>query len=1292
MIIFLSFIVFSYQYLTASYDVSTIAGGGMYPGDGGFPTSAVVSSPAGVFVDSNNTTYIADTNNHRIRMIWGPASNGTYTQGSIYTIAGTGSSGFSGDGGAATSALLNAPRSVKVDNAGNIFVADYNNNRIRKFTLGGIISTVAGGINVVGDTLLPTAAVVNSPGQVVLDALNNIYIADTSNHRIRMVWMATSNTTYTQGNMYTIAGTGAAGNAANGIAATSAPLSSPRGVQVDSLGNIYIADYGNHCIRRFILGGTISTIAGTAGSSGFSGDGGAATAALLNGPTAFFVDALRNVYIADQNNRRIRLVPNITTIANGVTYTAGNIYTIAGTGVAGFSGDGGAATAATFGNTTSSSPTGVCVDSLGRIFVADQGNNRIRMFTLGGNISTVAGGGNSVNNGVATSSLVSSPQNVFVDSSNNVYIAELGGARIRKFTVGGNISTIAGTGTQGYNGDGIAATSAQIRPFNVYVDSSQNVYIADWTNNRIRKFQVGGTISTIVGTGSTTYIGDGGLATNAALNAPTNFCVDNTGNIYIADQNNHRIRMVWNAASNGTYTQGNIYTVAGIGSATYNGDGILATSAAVNSPGGVFVDNSNRIYVADCQNHRIRMFTLGGAILTIAGNGATGYSGDGGAAISATMNLPQDVFVDGIGRIYVADLFGNNIRMFTLGGAISTIAGNGTAAYNGDGIPATAAQLRPFGIYVDNSQNVYVAEWTNTNRIRRFQVGGNISTIAGNGTTTYTGDGNPAGVALLNNPRGIFRDSAGNTYFADTSNNRIRRIDAMTGIITTIAGTGSAGYSGDGGLATAAMINAPYGVCLDSSGSVVYVAESNGHRIRKININTGIITTIAGTGTAGYSGDGGSATSAMINTPYGIWPNSSGDIYFADLNNARIRKVDINTGIITTVAGTGTVGYSGDGGPSASAKLNSPWGICIDNTGNIYIADTGNIRVRMIWNAASNTTYTQGNIYTVAGNGGSSYSGEGGLATAASLGSLWGVCTDSAGKVYIAGYLTNSIRVFSLGGNITTIAGTGIAGFSGDGGPATSAKLNAPRLVFADNSRDIYISDTGNNRIRMLFSNNTYSVPPGSTQTISDTATQPVIIGGGTAVLPPSNSVTSVEVANGTLQVSSSAPVTFNATPGGSAVVQVTASTNTGAYNFATAGSVQVNAEVVANLSVPPAGSGVMSKVGPGSIEATSDLSSSTTPIAVLEGTLEVSGTNGKLPNAAISVENGAVLQLGDVGSSVTHGAVPGTSNFKTGSTLFVPQGVQVPNDALSNATIHSGVTLKFGNGARVTQPVNVVA
>jgi len=1118
LIIFLSFIVFSYQYLTASYDVSTIAGGGVYPGDGGFPTSAVVSSPAGVFVDSNNTTYIADTNNHRIRMIWGPASNGTYTQGSIYTIAGT-------------------------------------------------------------------------------------------------------------------------------------------------------------------------------GSSGFSGDGGAATAALLNGPTAFFVDALRNVYIADQNNRRIRLVPNITTTANGVTYTAGNIYTIAGTGGAGFSGDGGAATAATFGNATSSSPAGVCVDSSGRIFVADQGNNRIRMFTLGGTISTVAGGAAAFNDGVAaTSSLVTSPQNVFVDSSNNVYIAELGGARIRKFTVGGNISTIAGTGTQGYNGDGIAATSAQIRPFNVYVDSSQNVYIADWTNNRIRKFQVGGTIATIVGTGSTTYIGDGGLATNAALNAPTNFCVDNTGNIYIADQNNHRIRMVWNAASNGTYTQGNIYTVAGIGSATYNGDGILATSSAVNSPGGVFVDSANNIYIADCNNRRIRKFVLGGNISSVAGTGGSGSTGDGGLATSALFILPQDVFKDSSNNIYVADWNGNRVRMFTEGGNISTIAGNGTSTYNGDGILATSAQLRPFGIYVDNSQNVYVAEWTNTNRIRRFQVGGNISTIAGNGTTTYTGDGNPAGVALLNNPRGNFRDSAGNTYFADTSNNRIRRIDATTGIITTIAGTGSAGYSGDGGLATAAMINAPYGVCLDSSGSVVYVAESNGHRIRKININTGIITTIAGTGTAGYSGDGGSATSAMINTPYGIWPNSSGDIYFADLNNARIRKVDINTGIITTVAGTGTVGYSGDGGPSASAKLNSPWGICIDNTGNIYIADTGNIRVRMIWNAASNTTYTQGNIYTVAGNGGSSYSGEGGLATAASLGSLWGVCTDSAGKVYIAGYLTNSIRVFSLGGNITTIAGTGIAGFSGDGGPATSAKLNAPRLVFADNSRDIYISDTGNNRIRMLFSNNTYSVPPGSTQTISDTATQPVIIGGGTAVLPPSNSVTSVEVANGTLQVSSSAPVTFNATPGGSAVVQVTASTNTGAYNFATAGSVQVNAEVVANLSVPPAGSGVMSKVGPGSIEATSDLSSSTTPIAVLEGTLEVSGTNGKLPNAAISVENGAVLQLGDVGSSVTHGAVPGTSNFKTGSTLFVPQGVQVPNDALSNATIHSGVTLKFGNGARVTQPVNVVA
>jgi len=382
LMIFISFMSFFNFSLTASYDLSTIAGGNNPLGDNVPPTVATVSSPSQVFIDNLNNTYIADTNNHRIR--WVPSSNTSingvsYLADTIYTIAGTGVAGFSGDGGLATSAMFSSPRGVQVDSAGNIFVLDSNNNRVRKFTLGGNVSTIAGGGSSVGDNVVPTLAAIASPSGIFIDNANNIYIADTSNQRIRMIWGAASNGTYTQGNIYTIAGTGVSGFSGDGGLATSAQLSFPRSVRVDNTGAIYVADSNNFRIRKFTLGGNIATVVG-----GGVGDQGPATLAAVNFPSQVFLDALNNVYIADTNNNRIRMLWMAT---SNSTYTQGNMYTIAGTGGAGFSGDGGLATLASLRN-----PRSLYVDSTG-IYVADTGNNAIRKFTLGGSMTTIAGTG-----------------------------------------------------------------------------------------------------------------------------------------------------------------------------------------------------------------------------------------------------------------------------------------------------------------------------------------------------------------------------------------------------------------------------------------------------------------------------------------------------------------------------------------------------------------------------------------------------------------------------------------------------------------------------------------------------------------------------------------------------------------------------------------------------------------------------------------------------------------------------------------------------------------------------------
>jgi sugar lactone lactonase YvrE len=339
-----------------------------------------------------------------------------------------------------------------------------------------------------------------------------------------------------------------------------------------------------------------------------------------------------------------------------------------------------------------------------------------------------------------------------------------------------------------------------------------------------------------------------------------------------------------------------------------------------------------------------------GIITTVAGNGTNGYSGDGGAATNAELNGPHGVAVDATGNLFIADCNNFRIRKVGANGIIATVAGNGTFGYSGDGGAATNAELyAPEGVTVDATGNLFIADFGN-NRIRKVGANGIISTVAGNGTNGYFGDGGAATNAQLYAPFAVAMDITGNLFIADYGNNCIRKVGA-NGIITTVAGNGTNGYSGDGGAATNAELNSPYGVAVDASGNLL-ISDSPNNVIRKVGAN-GIITTVAGngydagTGYGGYSGDGGAATNAELNVPHSVAVDASGNLFIADYDNNRIRKVGTN-GIITTVAGNGTNGDSGDGGAATNAALAYPQGVAVDASGNLFIADSNNQRIRKV--------------------------------------------------------------------------------------------------------------------------------------------------------------------------------------------------------------------------------------------------------------------------------------------------------------------------------------------------------
>ena len=474
-------------------------------------------------------------------------------------------------------------------------------------------------------------------------------------------------------------------------------------------------------------------------------------------------------------------------------------------------------------------------------------------------------------------------------------------------------------------------------------------------------------------------------------------------------------------------------------------------------------------------------------VQTIAGGGPNNLP-----ALNSSMDSPATVALDGAGNVYVAAFNLGRIFKVATNGNVTVVAGigePGAGGVLGDGGPAVSASLEePSGIAVDSSGDVFIADRTFC-RIREVSAQtGIIFTVAGSDNCFYSGDGGPATSATLNNPSGVALDRSGNIFIADTNNCLIRMVSASTGIISTVAGTlpditGDlhCGYSGDGGLATSAKLGFPNGVAVDSSGNVI-IADTTNCAIRKISTSTGIISTVAGTASCGYSGDGGAATSAQLSQSFGVAVDGSGNIFIADTGNCVIRKVSSSTGQISTVAGAFSLGcgYSGDETSATSAQLNEPFGVGVNASGDIFIADYKNSVIRKV-------SASTGNIATFAGVsvpdpyhsgqlvGFTGYSGDGFLATEGELGFLndtpYGatLVTDRSGNVFIADTANNAIREVSAAtGIMTTVAGDGIPGYSGDGGPATSARLFSPRDVAVDGSGNIFIVDSFNCLIRKV--------------------------------------------------------------------------------------------------------------------------------------------------------------------------------------------------------------------------------
>ena len=1168
-----------------SGNVTTLAGNGLSGSTNGNGTAASFYNPTGVATDASGNVYVADANNNRIRKI-DPTGN-------VTTFAGSGSTYNYGPGND-----FYYPSSVTTDAYGNVYVADALNNRVRKVTPSGQITTIAGsGSNGHSDGT-GTAASFYNPRGVLADAFGNIYVADASNNLLRKIDPT--------GIVTTVAGNLSVGNN-NGIG-IAANFNNPVGLTIDASGDIYIADAGNYLVRKItstgyatvspalptglIFDGTSGTISGTpqhassvttytvsaynlvgnstatfsitvspgppsvtsfypttAGTGtlvAISGTGFTGTTAVSFGGTSaqsftILSDTLITALVGSGSSGSIKLTtrgktPSLSGFnyltAPNISYTASQTYA-AGTAISSLSptNTGGAVPTTNYGQVSNFSgsgtagltngsstvarfdfPYGVATDALGNVYVADTYNNVIRKIDASGNVTTLAGTGSYGSaNGIAISASFSSPMGIASDASGNIYIADTNNNLIRKIDPSGNVTTIAGNGANGYT-DGNGTSASFNVPVGVASDAAGNIYVADSYNNRIRKIDINGNVTTFAGTGSYGYYSAGN-----DFNHPTGVATDLAGNVYVADANNSRIRKI--------SPSGQITTIAGSGNVgSTNGSGV---AASFNNPTGVAVDVAGNVYVADEGNQLIRKIDQNGLVTTLAGN--TAQSNTNGVGIAASFNNPNSVATDASGNVYVADVRNNIIRKITATG-YSTISPNLPAGLNFDassgtisGTPkhgniATTYTVSAYNLVGSNTASFSIAVTPGTPSVSLFYptTAGTGTTVAiiGNGligTTAVSFGGTSAqsftvlSDTLINavvgagasgsltlTTRGSTSTLSGfnyitspnisypatQSYTAGTAINPLTPTNTGGSVpansytkVITLAGSGYQGSSN--GTGTAVSFNYPKGTATDASGNV-YVADDGNSIIRKIDQN-GVVTTFAGSGF--YGSINGNGTAASFNGPKGLATDILGNVYVADSFNNLIRKID-PSGNVTTFAGSGAQGANN--GIGLAASFYYPKGVATDLAGNVYVADAGNNLIRKI--------DPTGMVTTLAGSG--NYGSSNGLGTSASFSNPIGIAADASGNIYVADSYNNLIRKIDPSGNVTTLAGSGASGSSN--GIGAAASFNNPTAVAIDVAGNVYVADTYNQLIRKID-------PSGVVTTIAGNKSQGAINGNGSS-------------------------------------------------------------------------------------------------------------------------------------------------------------------------------------------------
>jgi sugar lactone lactonase YvrE len=574
-------------------------------------------------------------------------------------------------------------------------------------------------------------------------------------------------------------------------------------------------------------------------------------------------------------------------------------------------------------------PYGVAVDNAGNLYVADTYNNLIRKITPSGVVSTFAGaaGIRGGADGTGSAARFNQPFGVAVDSAGNVYVADTANQAIRKITLCGVVTTLAGqTGNPGSN-DGTSGAARFYYPQGIAVDRAGNVYVADTSNHTIRKITPSGVVSTLAGLAGSSGSADG-AGSAARFYFPNGVAVDNAGNLYVADSQNYTVRKITPA--------GAVSTLAGLAGSSGSVDG-TGNGARFIFPTGVTTDGAGNVYVADAGDNTIRKITPAGDVTNLAGLAGSSGSSDGTGG-AARFFYPAGVAVDSAGSVYVADTSNNTIRKIASSGAVGTLAGLPGSSGSADGTGSAARFYEPFGVAVDNGGNVYVADAHN-GTIRKISPFGIVSTLAGLAGNPGYADGTGS-AARFAGPTGVAVDSAGNVYVADSNNNTIRKI-TPSGVVSTLAGLAGTTGSADG-TGNAARFNQPYGVAVDSGGNI-YVADYLNSTIRKIT-STGVVSTFAGVAGSFGSSDGPGGAARLFD-PLGVAVDGAGNVYVADTLNYTIRKI-APSGVVRTLAGLARTEGSADGTGNA-ARFSYPSGVAVDIVGKVYVADRENNTIRV---------------------------------------------------------------------------------------------------------------------------------------------------------------------------------------------------------------------------------------------------------------------------------------------------------------------------------------------------------